>query len=628
MQPKPNIVTKEIIHAAPDTNNFPDPFIYPNPSEPHQHQSPILEDLNSDPATNILQVNQPDQIYHNPIAPTATENDVNLETPPTRIRHSKYPLRHREPKRQWDESLQSTVETSEPKTYMDAMNAPDFQEWKKAIQEEYDSLLNNHTWTLTPLPTDQFSVIKSGWVLKLKPGVGGAEPRYKARLVAKGYSQRFGIDYEETFAPVAKQDTLRIILSFVASYDLEMHQLDIKTAFLYGELDEEIYLQQPEGFVAAGQENMVCRLHKCLYGLKQASRVWNKHFDSFLRKFGLVPSESDPCLYHRHHKEEIIMVVIWVDDGLVCSNNNKAINDIINYLAEHFEMRSSEANHFVGLSITRNRKEKLLYVSQPDYTEKILKRFHMDGCNPVDLPATPGSFLSKYSNPEKAIKVPFKEATGSLMYLMLSTRPDIAFAVNQISQFCENPQQAHWNAVRRIFSYLQGTRNYGLRYGPSITIPTGYSDSDYAGDSDTRKSTSGFIFTLNGGTVAWSSRRQQCVSTSTTEAEYVAASEAAKESVWLRRLLMEIVPEWKQPLLLMCDNISSIELTRSPKFHQRTKHIDVRFHFVREQQEAKEIDVKYIRTADQLADPFTKPLPNPRFSVLREAIGVVPVPSI
>jgi hypothetical protein len=252
----------------------------------------------------------------------------------------------------------------------------------------------------------------------------------------------------------------------------------------------------------------------------------------------------------------------------------------------------------------------------------------MDGCNPVDLPATPGSFLSKYSNPEKAIKVPFKEATGSLMYLMLSTRPDIAFAVNKISQFCENPQQAHWNAVRRIFSYLQGTRNYGLRYGPSITIPTGYSDSDYAGDSDTRKSTSGFVFTLNGGTVAWSSRRQQCVSTSTTEAEYVAASEAAKESVWLRRLLMEIVPEWKQPLLLMCDNISSIELTRSPKFHQRTKHIDVRFHFVREQQEAKEIDVKYIRTADQLADPFTKPLPNPRFSVLREAIGVVPVPSI
>ncbi len=199
MQPKLNIIIQEIIHAASGINNFPDLLIYPNRSELHQHQSPIPENPNSGPATNILQVNQPDQIHHNPIAPTTTENDVNLEAPPTRIRHSKYPLRHREPKRQWDKSLQLTVaETSEPQTNMDAMNTPNCQEWKKSIQEEYDSLLNNHTWTLTPLPTDQFSVIKSGLVLKLKPGVGGAEPRYKARLVAKGYSQRFGIDYEET----------------------------------------------------------------------------------------------------------------------------------------------------------------------------------------------------------------------------------------------------------------------------------------------------------------------------------------------------------------------------------------------------------------------------------------------
>ena len=214
------------------------------------------------------------------------------------------------------------------------------------------------------------------------------------------------------------------------------------------------------------------------------------------------------------------------------------------------------------------------------------------------------------------------------MYLMLSTRPDIAFAVNQISQFCENPQPAHWAAVKRIFSYLQGTRDYGLRFGPSISVPIGYTDSDYAGNTHTRQSTSGFIFILNGGPIAWSSRRQQCIALSTTEAEYVAACEAAKESVWLRRLLLEIIPDWKQPFPLMCDNISSIELTRSPKFHQRTKHIDVRFHFIRACQEAKEIDVKYITTAEQLADSFTKPLPNPRFSHLREAFGIVPVPEI
>jgi hypothetical protein len=208
------------------------------------------------------------------------------------------------------------------------MNSPDHQRWKQAIQDEYDSLIHNQTWTVTKLPSNRSS-IKSRWVFKIKPGVNGADSRYKARLVAKGYSQRFGIDYEETFAPVAKQDTLRMVLSLVAVYNLEMKQLDIKTAFLYGELEEELYLEQPEGFIAAGQENMVCQLHKCLYGLKQASRVWNHHFDTFLRKFGLTPSESDPCLYHRHHKEEFTLVIIWVDDDLVCSNSNKSISEII-----------------------------------------------------------------------------------------------------------------------------------------------------------------------------------------------------------------------------------------------------------------------------------------------------------
>ena len=199
------------------------------------------------------------------------------------------------------------------------------------------------------------------------------------------------------------------------------------------------------------------------------------------------------------------MVIIWVEDGLVCSNSNKAISDIINYLAEPFEIRSSEAKHFVGLSISRNRKEKLLYVSQPDYTEKILQRFQMSRCNPVSLPATPEAFLNKEENSEKTVKVPFKEVTGSLMYLMLSTRPDIAFAVNQISQFCENPQPDHWAAVKRIFSYLQGTRDYGLHFGPSISVPIGYTDSDYAGNTHTRQSTPGLIFILNGGSIAWSS---------------------------------------------------------------------------------------------------------------------------
>lgn len=251
----------------------------------------------------------------------------------------------------------------------------------------------------------------------------------------------------------------------------------------------------------------------------------------------------------------------------------------------------------------------------------------MDQCNPANLPVTPGLYLSKSETQEDAIKVPYKEATGSLLYLMLSTRPDIAFAVNQISQFCESPKQQHWNAVKKILSYLHGTKHFRLRYRPSVTTPIGYSDADFAGSIDTRRSTSGFVFLLNGGPIAWSSSRQQCVSLSTTEAEYVALSVAAKESVWLRRLLLEIVPGWNQPLPLMCDNISAIEFSRSPIFHRRTKNIQVRFHFIREQQESKKIDVKYVPTDEQLADPFSKPLAKPRFLLLREATGVVSVPS-
>jgi hypothetical protein len=218
----------------------------------------------------------------------ASEENILIPSPP-QARASPYPLRDRQPKRQW-QSLQSTNsqqdELYEPTSYTDAMNSPDAELWKVAIQDEYDSLMLNETWSLSYLPPGR-TCIKSRWIFKIKPGAHGSDNRYKARLVAKGFSQRPGIDFEETFSPVIKHDTLRVVLSLVAAHDLEMSQLDVKTAFLYGELDEEIYLQQPEGYVVAGKEGSVCRLHKCIYGLKQASRVWNRHFDYFIRKFGL-----------------------------------------------------------------------------------------------------------------------------------------------------------------------------------------------------------------------------------------------------------------------------------------------------------------------------------------------------
>jgi hypothetical protein len=302
--------------------------------------------------------------------------------------------------------------------------------------------------------------------------------------VAKRFSQRSGIDYGKT---VVKYDTLRIILSFVAAQNLKLSQLDIKTAFLYGELDGEIYHQQPEGFIISVKETSVCHLYKCLYGLKQASRVWNATFDAFLRKFGQRLSNADPCLYLRHHEEEFVSVAIWVDDGLVASNNKSLIEEIISYLGKHSDMRQGTANHFVGLSISMNHQDRTLYVTQPDYIQKILKRFNMMDCVPRNLPADPGARLQRKIDKSSTEKFPYREAVGSLRYLGLASRPDISFAVGKLSQFCEDPGPDHLSALPRILAYLKGTQNHGICFGQSDDVLLGYCDSDFGGDQNYRR---------------------------------------------------------------------------------------------------------------------------------------------
>jgi hypothetical protein len=564
-----------------------------------------------------------------------TRENSEVEPVPDQVPVRRYPLRIREPTRLFP-ALQSAAsnitEVYEPTDYSDAVTSPEATLWKETIAEEHNSLMVNNTWTLTPLPSGR-DTIKTRWIFKVKPGTNGQNPRYKARLVAKGFSQRPGIDFTETYAPVVKMDSLRTVLSLVAARDLDIMQLDIKTAFLYGEVDEEIYLSQPEGFVAAGKESLVCRLNKCLYGLKQAPRVWNNHFDSFLQRFGLQVSDADPCIYLRQQEDEFTIMTIWVDDGLICSNKKNAITEILEYLQKHFEMRSHPVEQFVGLSITRDRREKKLYISQPQYVRKILEKFHMADCNPRCVPADPNSRLSSKTRFEgddnlKAELFPYREAVGSLLYLTTATRPDIAFAVSQVAQHSENPDETHWAAVKRIFAYLKGTSSYGLCFNGNINGHLiGYTDSDYAGDPSTRRSTTGFIFLLNGAPIAWCSRRQTCVSLSTTEAEFVAASESAKEAVWIRRLLGGFGTKLG-PLTILCDNQSAIRLVKNPEFHQRTKHIDVKYYFIRNSQEAGEIDISYVNTEQQLADLLTKPLANPRFTRLREEIGIVAVPEI
>lgn len=511
----------------------------------------------------------------------------------------------------------------EPRTYREAIESPQVSHWSVAMEEEMDSLKKNEVWDLMELPVGK-KVIQSRWVFSLKRDSDGAVQRFKARLVAKGFTQRAGLDYEETYSPVVRHDSIRTVIALAAAMDLEIAQLDVKTAFLYGDLKEELYIAQPAGFILQDKEHLVCRLNRSLYGLKQASRAWNSKFNDFITKYGLTRSTADPCVYFQQTETVIVIMVIWVDDALVFSNQKSHLDDIVHYLGRQFEMTSGKAGCFVGIQITRDRENKLISLHQEAYIKRILSNFGMGDCNPRKVPADPHARLSKRSCDEEEYLCPYREAVGSLMYAMTCTRPDIAFSVSQVAQFCSSPSRSHWEAVKRVFSYLNGTQRYGLTFGTSSEGRlVAYTDADFAGNLDDRRSTSGSVLTLNGGPIAWASRLQKCTALSTTEAEYVAASSTAKDVIWLRQLLGDIGHRQNKPTPVWCDNQSAVRLVRNPEYHQRTKHIDVKYHHIRGLQEAGVIDVGHIRTAEQLADPFTKGLEAGRFNYLISSFGLV-----
>jgi hypothetical protein len=512
-----------------------------------------------------------------------------------------------------------------PASYREAMCSPDKDKWNVATQEEFQSLIHNGTWSAVTCP-EGAKAIGSKWVYDIKPGMNDEPMRYKARLVAKGYSQRPGEDFGETHASVVTHDAFRMLMSTIAAKDLEAKQVDIKTAFLNGRLEEEIYLQQPEGFAIPGQEDKVLRLHKCIYGLRQASHVWEKLFTGYLKQQGFSQSEADPCLFTRVRGQEILYVAIWVDDGILASNRLEAIDHFLIELGHEFQIRFYPLERFVGVTIIRDREKRQIHLSQPDYIDHIVKNFHMESCNPVTVPADPNVHLVKpVQGAQLDETFPYRQAVGALLYLAVVTRPDISFAVGLVARFIEKHDTSHVNAVRRIIAYLKGTSNFGIRFvGFAADSPTGYTDADYAGCHDSRQSTTGSIFLNHGGPIAWTSRRQTCVAQSTTEAEYVAASETAKEAVWIRRALPDMHEGQDGPITIYCDNQSAIQLVHHPDQRPKTKHIDVRYHFIRLQQATGEIDMQYVNTNGQLADILTKALPGPRFATIREALGIVP----
>lgn len=414
--------------------------------------------------------------------------------------------------------------------------------------------------------------------------------------------QKQGIDYDETYSPVARHDTVRTLLAVAASKQMKLKQFDVNTAFLYGTLQEEVYLEQPEGFNDG--TGRVCRLKKSLYGLKQSPRCWNKRFMQFIKKVGLKSSTADPCLFYRNCGKRSLYVVIYVDDGLVIGSTEDEVQEFLTQLKEEFKITLGSLKNFLGMQL-KCQKDGSIFINQEGYISKILKQYRMDKCNAVSTPASREELNNKEKLEEE---IPYRQAIGSLMYLMTATRPDIAFALNKVARVMDKPTKDNWTEVKRIFKYLRGTSNYGITYKKDSGHLKVFTDADFAGDKITRRSTTGMVAMLSQGAISWTSQLQRSVTLSTTEAEIVAASEGAKQLIWLNRLLSEIMESDKLSPTLYVDNASAVKLTKNPEFHRRTKHVEVRHFYVKEQVLNGDINIEHIQGAKQLADLFTKAL--------------------
>jgi hypothetical protein len=525
----------------------------------------------------------------------------------------------------------------EPIRLKDAMSGPFKEKWKESMRAELEAHKKNHTWDLVEREPNM-NVIQAKWVYKIKVNEKGEISKFKSRLVGRGDMQSEGVDYKETFAPVARMNSIRLTLAMGAILDLEIHSMDVVTAYLNGDLEEEIYMVQPPGFREDG-DNRVCRLRKGLYGLKQAGRVWHKCLLDYLKSIGFTPLAADSCIYLRVDGEDgkdVTILDVSTDDLIIMGNNMDLVNVFKTEMKNRFEMTDQgELVHHLGMEIIRDRQARTLMLNQEVYINNLLKRYGMMNAKPAKTPtahdAASELVMANCPSTKEDIaemdSIPFRQAIGSLTYLTTCTRPDIAAALGSVSKFVSNPGMAHWSAVKRIMRYIKGTSNYGLKLGGTseeTMILDGYADSDWAGDQDDRRSRTGYIFQLNGSTITWCSRRQPTVANSSMEAEYMGAHGSTMEALWIRKILAELRHAQKGATVIKEDNQGCIALTKNDVMSSKMKHIQIKYHATREQVQAKRVAFQYCHTSKNLADIMTKGLPQKIFERLRDEIGVVP----
>ncbi|KAJ9544346.1 hypothetical protein OSB04_024053 [Centaurea solstitialis] len=498
----------------------------------------------------------------------------------------------------------------EPKNVSQALDDSD---WLLAMQEELLQFKRNKVYRLVPRPQDK-SIIKTKWIFRNKKDESGLIVRNKARLVAKGYSQQEGIDYDETFAPVARIEAIRIFLAYAAHKNIKVFQMDVKSAFLNGVLHEEVYIEQPEGFLDPDFPDHVCILDTALYGLKQAPRAWYETLTNHLLSKGFKRGTIDTTLFLKKEGDDLLLVQIYVDDIIFGSTNPELCTKFSKIMETEFEMSvMGELNFFLGIQVKQNPDG--IFKNQSKYIKDMLKKFNMTDCSPIKTPMPTGNLLGPDLTGKSVDQKIYRSMIGSLLYLT-ATRPDIMFATCICARFQANPKESHLAAVKRILRYLKGTPELGLWYPKDSSFELIYfTDSDYGGCKLDRKSTSGSCQFLGDKLVSWTSKKQNCVSTSTAEAEYVAAASCCSQVLWMKTQLLDYGYKLKR-VPIYCDSESAIAITSNPVQHSKTKHIDIRYHFIKDNVEKGNIEMFFVQTDYQLADLFTKPLDEKRFNFL------------
>jgi hypothetical protein len=511
----------------------------------------------------------------------------------------------------------SNIAICEPAEFEEAVKK---SEWIEAMQEELRMIEKNDTWVLMDKPLHK-KAIGVKWVYRTKQNADGSINKYKARLVVKGYAQVFGVDFSETFAPVARLDTIRLLLAVAAQKNWKVYQLDVKSAFLNGYLQEEIYIEQPRGFEVRGQEEKVYLLKKALYGLKQAPRAWYSRIDDHLHKLGFVKSLSEATLYVKGADANLIIVSVYVDDLLVTGSNKTQIEEFKAEMFDVFKMTDlGLMSYFLGMEVKQS--DDGIFICQQKYAKEILKKFHMESCKSTSTPMNLKEKFSKNDGTNKADEGQYRSLIGCLMYLT-ATRSDIAFAVSLLSRFMHCASELHLQAAKRIVRYVKGTISYGIKYSYLQNFMLhGYSDSDWAGSVDDMKSTSGYCFSFGSGMFSWCSRKQDSVAQSTAEAEYAAATAAVNQAIWIRKILVDLHMNQLEPTKIYVDNQAAISIANNPVFHGRTKHFKIKLYFLREAQKEEEVTLLYCKTNDQIADILTKALPKTSFEDLRRKLGI------